>query len=206
MKASFLIVIAFVMTFATSPNVSKEVASKCHKPGTFPQLHIYQPYRLKPPIRYNFACTPLAFFKIGSILVAFITFPVTFKSPFMNKLCAFAFPLTNSPKCLSLILSVVVAFLGGLPLPTVPDSLRSMYHDSVLPSVFLSSKAKMALPWDMASLREASSVERAVAMCWKASEEGWESGDGELAVGLVVWAHGSWSSELMDVNRADSCR
>jgi hypothetical protein len=104
-----------------------------------------------------------------------MTFPATFRSPFMNKFCAFALPATSFPKFASLILSVVVAFLGGFPLPTVPVSLRSMYQDSVTSELFFTSKAKMALHWAMASRRLDSEVERAAEIWSKAAEEGWES-------------------------------
>lgn len=39
-----------------------------------------------------------AFFRIGSILVAFITSPLTLSFPDMNSRCAFASPATNLPK------------------------------------------------------------------------------------------------------------
>jgi len=120
---------------------------------------------------YSFAVT-FALFKIGSILVAFITSPLTFKPPLINSFCAFALPATNCPKFLSLIDNVTVAFSGGAPLPTVPVFLRSMYQDSSAPASFLRVKAKMALPFLMASLRPASSVERDWDMASKAAEEG----------------------------------
>ena len=101
---------------------------------------------------YNFACV-CAFFNTGSILVAFITSPLTFNFPLMNSFCAFALPATSCAKSFSLRLSVTLAFLpeGATPLPTLPVSLRSMCHDSVSPDAFLSVKAKMALPFLMAS-------------------------------------------------------
>jgi hypothetical protein len=120
---------------------------------------------------YNLLPT-LARFKIGSIFVAFITSPLTFSPPLINSFCAFALPLTSFPKLSSLMLNVTVAFSGGAPLPTVPVFLRSMYQDSSTPAAFLRLKAKMALPFLMASVRPAASVEREVEMASKAAEEG----------------------------------
>jgi hypothetical protein len=47
---------------------------------------------------YSFALVACAFFRIGSILVAFMTSPLTFNFPDMNNRCAFALPATNLPK------------------------------------------------------------------------------------------------------------
>ena len=131
-----------------------------------------------PSTTYNFAPV-CAFFNIGSILVAFITSPLTFNLPLMNSFCAFALPATSWPKSLSLRINVTAAFLpsGAGPLPTVPLSLRSMYHDSSLPA-FLSVKEKMAPPFLMASLRSASEEERERAISSKAAEEGKSAGWG----------------------------
>jgi hypothetical protein len=113
-----------------------------------------------------------------TILVAFITSPLTFNLPLINSFCAFALPCTSLPKSASLSCSVTAAFLpsGATPLPTVPLSLRSMYHESVLPALFLSVKAKMAPPFLMASLRSASEEERERAISSKAAEAGNSSG------------------------------
>ncbi len=46
---------------------------------------------------YNFALV-CAFFKIGSMWVAFMTSPLIFSFPDINNACAFAFPLTSFPK------------------------------------------------------------------------------------------------------------
>lgn len=94
----------------------------------------------------------------------------------MKSFCAFAFPVTSLPKFSSLSDSVTEAFLGGAPLPTSPVSFRSMYQDSVAPDAFLRSKAKIALPFLMASLRPASSFLSEDAMASKAAEEGKASG------------------------------
>jgi hypothetical protein len=90
----------------------------------------------------------------------------------MNNFCAFAFPVTSFPKFSSLNDNVTEAFFGGAPLPTSPLSFKSMYQDSVAPDAFLSSKANMALPFLMASLRPASSLLSDEAMASKATEEG----------------------------------
>jgi hypothetical protein len=128
------------------------------------------------PVIYNFADV-CAFFNTPSIFVAFITSPLTFNLPLINSFCAFALPCTNCPKSLSLSTRVTAAFLpsGANPLPTVPVSLRSMYHESVSPEAFLSVKAKMAPPFLMASLRSASEEEREREISSKAAEEGWAS-------------------------------
>ncbi len=49
------------------------------------------------PDVYSFALV-CALFKTGSILVAFITSPLIFNFPDMNRVCAFFFPLTNCAK------------------------------------------------------------------------------------------------------------
>lgn len=112
------------------------------------------------PSATNYSFGPVwAFFRMGSILVAFMTSPLTFSFPLMNSLCALALPAINCWKSESLNTSVTLAFLpsGATPLPTVPVSLRSMCQDSVLPSLFLMVNAKTALPFLMASFRPASS-------------------------------------------------
>ena len=116
-----------------------------------------------------------------TILVAFMTSPLTFNLPLINSFCAFALPCTSLPKSASLSCSVTAAFLpsGATPLPTVPLSLRSMYHESVLPALFLRVKAKMAPPFLMASLRSASEEERERAISSKAAEAGNSSGRGD---------------------------
>lgn len=113
------------------------------------------------------------FLKIGSILVAFITSPLTFNFPLINSFCAFASPLTSFPKSASLSDMVTADFLpsGAVPLPAFPLSLRSMCQDSCAPFEFLRVKAKMAPPFLIASLRSDSS-ERAELMASKAAEEG----------------------------------
>jgi hypothetical protein len=119
---------------------------------------------------------------MGSNLVAFITSPLTFNFPLINSFCAFALPCTNCPKSLSLNTSVTAAFLpsGATPLPTVPVSFKSMYHESVAPAVFLSVKAKIAPPFLIAScLSEGEEREREISS--KAAEAGKDSGGrGEL--------------------------
>lgn len=134
------------------------------------------PSFLLPHIIYNFA-TVCAFLRIGSNLVAFITSPLTFNLPLINSFCAFALPATSLPKSASLRTSVTAAFLpaGAAPLPTVPDSLRSMYHDSSLPA-FLRVNAKTAPPFLMASWRSASEAERAREISSKAAEAGKSAG------------------------------
>jgi hypothetical protein len=114
---------------------------------------------------------------MGSIFVAFMTSPLTFNLPLINSFCALALPATNCPKSLSLSTSVTAAFLpsGASPLPTVPVSFKSMYHESVSPEVFLSVKAKIAPPFLMASLRSASEAEREREISSKAAEAGKDS-------------------------------
>ena len=132
---------------------------------------------------YNFALV-CAFLRIGSIFVAFMTSPLTLSFPLMNSFCAFALPATRFPKSPSLSDSVTVAFLGGAPLPTVPLSFRSMYHDSVAPAPFFSVKANTAPPFAIASFRPASSAFRDCAIASKAADEGKASavrGEGMLA-------------------------
>lgn len=142
-------------------------------------LHIFL-HHLPSICIYNFAPV-CAFLRIGSILVAFITSPLTFNFPLMNSFCAFALPLTSEPKSLSLRVRVTLAFLpsGAGPFPTVPVSLRSMCHDSCLSS-FLSVKLKMAPPFLMASVRSASEEARERAISSKAAEEGKSAGRGQL--------------------------
>ncbi len=53
-------------------------------------------YHYNYPI-YNFAFV-CAFFRIGSIFVAFMTSPFIFSFPDMNSRCACVFPLTSLPK------------------------------------------------------------------------------------------------------------
>ena len=131
------------------------------------------------PHVYSFAPV-CAFLSMGSILVAFITSPLTFNLPLMNSFCAFAFPATSCPKSLSDRTSVTAGFLpsGASPLPTVPVSFKSMYHDSVALEAPLSVKAKIALPFLMASWRSASEAEREREISSKATEDGMASGGG----------------------------
>jgi len=49
-----------------------------------------------------------AFFRIGSILVAFMTLPVIFSLPLMNSFCAFALPEMSFAKSTSESLRVTV--------------------------------------------------------------------------------------------------
>lgn len=126
---------------------------------------------------YNLACV-FAFLSTGSSFVAFMTSPLTFNLPPMNSFWAFALPATRSPKSLSLSTSVVVAFLGGAPLPTVPVSLRSIHHDSVSLALFLSSKPKMVPTFLMASARSEGDDAREALMASKATEEGKASVNG----------------------------
>ena len=56
---------------------------------------------------YSFAFV-CAFFRIGSILVAFITSPLIFSFPLMNNFCAFALPEISLPKSSSLRMSVTM--------------------------------------------------------------------------------------------------
>ena len=170
---------------------------------------------------YNFALL-CAFFKIGSNFVAFITSPLIFSLPFMNKFCAFALPEYSCAKSLSERFSVTAAvsahtapsnaqqpvsiardedlplaffFSGAEPFPTVPVSLRSTYHSLLSPSLFLMLKAKMAPPFFMASLRSLSS-ERAAAMSSKAAEEGQASVAGGGTISLNHYTiHGVEQSE-----------
>lgn len=135
---------------------------------------------------YNFAFAFIcscAFAKIGSIFVAFITFPLTFNFPLINKLCAFVFPVTIFPKFSSDNDNVTSAFLpsGATPLPTVPVLLRSMCQADSWPEAFLRTKAKMALPFFMASLRSASEDWREVFIASKAAEEGKEAVGGYVS-------------------------
>jgi hypothetical protein len=83
-------------------------------------------------------------------------------------------PCTSFPNSSSLSTSVAVAFLpsGAAPFPTVPVSLRSMYHVSCVPALFLSVKAKIALACLMASLRSASEAESEREISSNAAEEG----------------------------------
>ena len=62
---------------------------------------------------------------------------------------------------------------GLVPCPTVPADLRSMYQLCSLPSLFLSTKAKMAPPFLMASFLSASLAFSASLMRSKA----WEAGN-----------------------------
>ncbi len=64
---------------------------------------------------------------------------------------------------------------SGTPLPTSPFDFRSIYQLSVSPALFLSVKAKTALPFLTASFRSASSEWRELLMASKAAEEGKES-------------------------------
>jgi len=111
--------------------------------------------------------------------LTFITSPLTFNFPLINSFCAFALPATNFAKSASLSCSVTAGFLpsGARPLPTVPVSLRSMYHDSVSEALFFSVKAKIAPPFLMASLRSASEPEMAREISSKAAEAGKASGE-----------------------------
>lgn len=61
---------------------------------------------------------------------------------------------------------------GASPFPTSPFSFKSRYQLSVLPCAFLRVKAKMALPFLMASFRSASSARRASEIRSKAAEDG----------------------------------
>lgn len=124
-----------------------------------------------PYYNLGFICT---FFSTDSTRVAFIISPLTFSLPDMNIFCAFALPVTSFSKSSSFIVSVMSAsFPSGPadPFPTVPVFLRSMYHVSCVPALFLRVKAKMALACLMASLRSASD-ERERAISSKAAEEG----------------------------------
>lgn len=130
--------------------------------------------------RYNLAfICDCAFARIGSIFVAFITFPLIFNLPLINNCCAFVFPVTSLPKFSSLNDSVTSAFLpaGASPFETTPLSFRSMCQASSWPLVFLSLNAKMALPLLTASLRSASDEVRELFMASKAAEEGNASSD-----------------------------
>lgn len=122
---------------------------------------------------FAFASPTFAFFSTASSFVAFITLPLTLSFPLINSFCAFALPTTNLPNSSSGSVSVTSAFFpeGATPSPTVPLSLRSMYHCFCSPALFLRLKEKMAPPVLMASLR-ADSVERAAAMWSKAMEAG----------------------------------
>lgn len=61
---------------------------------------------------------------------------------------------------------------AGSPLATSPFSFRSMYQDPVCPSLFLSVKAKIALPFFTASFRSVASDWREELIASKATEEG----------------------------------
>lgn len=67
------------------------------------------------------------------------------------------------------------------PLPTLPVSLRSMCHDSVSPPAFLRVKAKVALAWEMASLRS-SSLELSVSLMTSKAAEAGNLSAGEASV------------------------
>lgn len=58
------------------------------------------------------------------------------------------------------------------PVPTVPSFLRSMCQVAVSPALFLSVKAKTALPCLIAEARSVGEVAREAAMASKAAEEG----------------------------------
>jgi hypothetical protein len=122
---------------------------------------------------YSFAFGGCAFARIGSIFVAFMTFPLTFNFPLINRFCAFALPDTIFPKFSSLKLSVTSAFFpaGASPLATSPVSLRSMCQAASSPEGFLSLKQKIAAPALMAEARSVGE-EREAAMRSKAAEEG----------------------------------
>lgn len=122
---------------------------------------------------YNFAAV-CAFLSTGSILVAFITSPLTLSFPLIKSFCAFAFPATSCPKSFSLSTNVTLGFFpdGAAPFPTVPVSLRSMCHFSTAPDAFFSSKAKTLPPFLTASFRSASLEERDVEITSNAAEEG----------------------------------
>jgi hypothetical protein len=128
------------------------------------RLHLRRLFNISIPSTQT--QTPLSY--------TFITSPLTFNFPLMNSFCAFALPWTSFLKSASDNTSVTAAFFpsGAAPLPTVPVSLRSMYHDSCAPALFLRVKAKIALPCLMASLRSASEDERERAISSKAVEEG----------------------------------
>lgn len=144
----------------------------------------------------------------GVLQLAFITSPRTFSFPLINSFCAFAFPCTNFPKSASLNTNVTAAFLpsGAAPWPTVPVSLRSMYHDSCAPALFLRVKAKMALPCLMASLRSASEEERERAISSKAAEEGKSSG-GYVSKGTVlrIGKRSEYKHTVLEGHRGYSC-
>jgi hypothetical protein len=158
---------------------------------------------------YSFAFTAWAFFRIGSILVAFITSPLTFSFPPMNSLCAFALPLTSLPKSSSESDRVTVfqksqplicaerqllatfqecssqqngnapVGFSPRPLPTSPLFFRSICQLSVSPALFFNVKANTAFPCLIASFRSASDAWRAALMASKASDEG------KLSIGRI---------------------
>ena len=138
----------------------------------------------------------------------FITSPLIFSFPDMNNDCAFALPETSLPKFSSDRLRVTVArcqhllakqslpslcrrrstlacsspfaFLpaGASPFATSPFSLRSMCQLSVWPEAFFKVKAKMALPFLMASFRSASFDLSESLMMSKATDDGKASANG----------------------------
>jgi len=130
--------------------------------------------RSKSSLRlYNLAFV-CAFASIGSILVAFMMSPLIFSLPDMNNDCAFAFPETSFPKFSSDKDNVTFAFLpaGASPLATSPFSFRSICQLSVAPELFFNVKAKMALPFLMASARSASLDWSESLIASKAADEG----------------------------------
>lgn len=120
---------------------------------------------------FAFVC---ALARMGSIFVAFITLPLTFSLPPMNKLWAFVFPDTSLPKSSSDKLNVTSAFLpaGASPLATVPDSLRSICQADSWPALFFSLKAKTALPFLIASFLSSWEDSNDSLIASKAIEEG----------------------------------
>jgi hypothetical protein len=147
-----------------------------------PLIILPQTYNLASVLAFlstgsNFvACTQLAFpsTELSIQNLTAITFPFIFSFPPINNFCAFALPCTSFPKSPSLNTNVTAAFFpsGATPLPTVPVSFKSMYHDSCSPALFLRVKAKIAPPVLMASARSEAEEERERDISSKAAEEG----------------------------------
>lgn len=172
--------------------------------------------------RVSLASTPVyslalvwAFFRTGSIFVAFMILPLIFSLPPMNRRWALALPATREPKSASESWRVTLHHhisaspipsrgispgdkegnipsalppSGAAPLPTSPLFFRSRYQLSSLPSLFLTVKAMIALVFSMASLRSAASAWRTPLMASKAAEEGKASVRGQRCRGAVGWS------------------
>lgn len=88
---------------------------------------------------------------MGSILVAFMTAPLTFSLPLMNSFCALALPETSLPKFSSERLSVTVAHVSVRP-DLQSEASNSAHHqpssrlELVLRQRFRSPSSQDAMP------------------------------------------------------------